>query len=117
MCDTMKRKSVPTFFLIAVLFSAAALAVEEYQGAEEMVLEGGRFGKVAFGHKRHQTALKACNVCHDLFPKTPGGIVRLKAEGRLYRRQVMNQCTSCHYERATKGKKTGPTSCGGCHRG
>ncbi len=112
----MKSASVLALVLVSIVCSAAVLAVELNQSVDEMVLKGGRFGNVPFGHKTHHAAINDCTMCHDLFPKARGSIARLKSEGRLYRRQVMNQCTSCHFDRAKKGKKTGPTRCGGCHR-
>ena len=101
--------------ILVMLSWSAVTAVENPKNAEK-VLSGGSFGDVPFAHKTHQAALDGCNVCHDLFPKASGAVDRLKQEGRLYGRQVMNQCTSCHLREKRKGRRSGSTSCGGCHR-
>ena len=113
----VKKVSLLALVFIASFYSVSALGVEQYKGVDNMLLEAGRFGAVPFEHKKHHVAVKDCASCHDLFPKARGSISRLKSGGRLHRRQVMDQCTSCHFDRAQKGKKTGPTSCGGCHKG
>jgi len=47
--------------------------------------------------------------------KVPGSIEHLKGEGKLQRKEAMNQCRACRIEKARKGEKTGPTRCTGCH--
>jgi hypothetical protein len=98
-----------------VIFSMAFAA--ENKGAENMVLDGGRNGKVPFSHAVHQATLKDCAVCHRLFPQEPGIVETLKKEGKLKKRQVMKQCQTCHRETKKTGEKTGPTACKACHSG
>ena len=85
------------------------------QGPERIVIDGGRMGNIDFPHHRHQNTLKDCKVCHQLFPKKIGSIVRLKKEGKLERQKVMSRCRGCHKEMANEGMKAGPTSCNKCH--
>jgi hypothetical protein len=80
-----------------------------------MILDGGHFGNVDFPHKTHQDVLRDCNTCHYLYAQIPGSIVKLKSDGRIKSRQVMDECTACHFEHMKKSEKTGPTSCSGCH--
>jgi hypothetical protein len=118
--DTTAKKR--TLFKVTGLAGLLLVIVGGTVGAGEKagnvakILSGGTFGDVPFAHKAHQAALDSCDDCHDLFPEASGAVERLKAEGRLYSRQVMNQCTSCHLRRERNGLKTGPISCNGCHR-
>ena len=102
-----------------ILFVAAvcAAAVLENKGAETIILNGGSQGEVTFPHHRHQNALADCNACHTLFPQETGVIARLKQEGKLAGKQVMNKhCISCHRAEKKAGKKAGPVSCNQCHK-
>ena len=114
-----KKKNLKQLFcavFLVVVTSFAVMASGEGMGPEMMTLNGGRFGDVLFTHGIHQKMFSDCNVCHQLFPKKTGIIVELKSEGKLQGRQVMKECTACHFEKKKKGEKTGPTSCGGCHK-
>jgi hypothetical protein len=103
--------------VVVMIYTGTVLGVEVYKGAESMVLQGGRFGDVPFAHVKHHLAVEDCNACHNLFPKQKGSIDQLKASGQLRSQEVMGQCTSCHLTKDRKGKKSGPTSCSGCHSG
>lgn len=86
------------------------------KGSAEMVLAGGTSGPVAFPHQRHQEKLADCNICHAVFPQKAGAIEELKTQGKLAKKQVMNdQCTKCHREKKQAGEKSGPTTCTTCH--
>ena len=98
------------------IFGGAVMALDVSKGPENMVLHGGRFGDVPFAHQRHHAAVGNCNACHNLFPKAKDSISQLKAKGKLRSREVMGQCTACHFEKSKKGEKSGPTSCNGCHK-
>ena len=110
-------RSYVGYFVLTIIFGGNVLAQEVYKGPEKMVLDGGRFGDVPFVHKKHHEAVRDCNACHNLFQKTKGSIDQLKATGTLRRREVMDQCTACHFAKNKEGEKSGPTSCGGCHKG
>lgn len=100
----------------AVAPSAAADGTAD-NGAEEIMIDAGSKGSVFFPHRQHQeTSSISCQTCHELFPKEAGSIARLKGEGTLKPRQVMNSlCISCHRETAAAGKPAGPRSCSVCH--
>ncbi|MFZ5573035.1 MAG: cytochrome c3 family protein [Thermodesulfobacteriota bacterium] len=100
---------------LVLMAGIAAMAMAENKGAEEMVLQGGASGNVAFPHHRHQNALADCNLCHAQFPQTAGAVEGLKKDGKLAKKAVMNACVKCHRQKAKEGGKTGPTSCKQCH--
>lgn len=106
--------------LTVLLLAAASIAAapgETNNGSEEIMIDAGSKGSVFFPHRRHQeTASIDCRTCHELFPKEPGSISRLKGEGTLKSKQVMKDlCISCHRETAKTGKPSGPRSCRVCH--
>lgn len=115
----MKTRRRLTALLLGVVFSVGlgvVFAQTQNPGAAEMILDGGSSGNVAFPHQRHQATLADCNLCHSAFPQKAGAIEELKAQGKLARKQIMNeQCTKCHRERKQAGEKAGPTSCTTCH--
>ena len=101
--------------LTAVSSIAVCLATEN-QGAENIVLEGGTRGNVSFPHRQHQKNLGDCQICHSVFPQESGVIQKLKAQGTLKKKHVMNKlCTKCHKEKKKAGQPSGPTSCAKCH--
>lgn len=109
----MVKPALKTALLLLALF---ALSLGAAGPRENIVLDGGRTGKVTFPHKRHHEALKDdCRACHELFPKEAGAIERFKAEGKFKKRQVMNNCVACHKSMIRNKLKTGPVSCRGCH--
>lgn len=107
--------------LIAVLTStllvaAMAMAAAQDKGAETVVLDGGSRGNITFPHRLHQDNLGDCQACHEAFPMEKGSIVKLKTQGQLKNKQVMNaQCVACHKQYKADGKKYGPVKCGECH--
>ena len=111
----MTTKSAVTLIL-GILLGTSAAAVGENKGFENLLLQGGNLGNVPFSHHMHQNALDDCKLCHNLFPQVSGSIDQLKTEGKLKKKAVMDQCQTCHKQRETKGEKTGPTKCAGCHR-
>lgn len=117
----MNSKVIPFLAACGLLIPAlipALPAAEQTKGAAEMVLSGGSRGAVPFPHRRHQETAKDCAVCHALFPQEKGIIDKLKEDGRLRKKTVMNKlCTKCHRERKRNGEKSGPTVCKECHSG
>lgn len=105
--------------VIALLASAGGIGAvggAPDRGAAAIILEGGTSGQVAFPHQRHQEKLPDCNICHAAYPQKAGAIEELKAQGKLDKKQIMNdQCTRCHKEKKRAGEKTGPTTCTTCH--
>ncbi|MEA1967525.1 MAG: cytochrome c3 family protein [Thermodesulfobacteriota bacterium] len=111
----MKVRTVVVIFLISIFTGAAVVAVQN-PGEENITLDGGRKGVVAFPHQLHQSALGDCNACHVLFPKTAGIIKELKSQGKLKKKQVMKKaCIKCHKAKKKAGEDTGPTKCYQCH--
>ena len=102
--------------IVGILLGTSAAAVGENKGVENLLLQGGNLGNVPFSHHMHQNALGDCKLCHNLFPQVSGSIDQLKTGGKLKKKAVMDQCQTCHKQRETKGEKTGPTKCAGCHR-
>ena len=101
------------FAAVSVPLSGAPV---ENKGAAEIKLAGGKRGLVAFPHHRHQDKLGDCDICHSVFPQEAGIIEKLKAQGKLKKKHVMNKlCTKCHKQKKREGIKTGPTTCKKCH--
>ncbi|HSH12756.1 MAG TPA: cytochrome c3 family protein [Desulfurivibrionaceae bacterium] len=100
----------------AVVLSAnPLLGAQEKQGADSLVLKASQ-GSVVFPHGRHQKVFVDCTPCHDLFPKEAQGIEKMKSEGKLKEKQIMDMCKNCHEKLADKGEKAGPTACKECHK-
>lgn len=101
--------------LVMMILAVGAVAMEN-KGAEQITMEGGSRGIVPFPHHRHQNVLGDCQVCHTLFPQEKGGIERLKKEGKLVKKQVMNKhCIKCHKAQKRMGNPSGPSTCSKCH--
>ena len=82
----------------------------------QISLPGGTRGDVPFPHYLHQDKLEDCNICHATFPQEKGSIEKMKANGQLEKKHVMNKlCTKCHKEKKAAGEKTGPVTCKQCH--
>ena len=101
-------------FLFAFCINGFA---ETGDGAEEIVLHGGKLGEIPFPHRRHQVADPPnCQTCHTLFPQVKESIAASKEEGTLTSKQVMTGlCIKCHKETAEAGKPSGPQACTVCH--
>ena len=113
----MKRIGSILLLITLILGTALVVAVANTEkGAEEMTMVGGEKGDVWFPHRKHQNNLGDCKTCHDLFPQEAGTIQKMKAEGELKKKQIMNKkCLACHRKMKKAGEPTGPTSCKKCH--
>ena len=111
----MNRK---LFFLLtaALMLVSSIVFAEQNKGAADIRIFAGDKGDVPFPHLKHQTALVDCNKCHNLFPQTTASIQEYQKNGKLKKKQVMDQCRECHRIMAEAGQKTGPTSCAKCHQ-
>ena len=107
--------SMSAILLTLVLQTNTSFA-EQSQGAESMLLKGGSRGDIHFPHGRHQGVTVDCMPCHGPLPKEAQVLDKMKGEGKLEKKQIMNMCKGCHKELASKGQKAGPTSCRGCHK-
>jgi hypothetical protein len=102
--------------IVVFIAVAPVIPASENPGGEKLILYGGSRGEVPFPHRRHQTALGDCQVCHTLFPQEKDSIEKLKSEGRLVTKQIMNKhCIKCHRTEKRAGRPSGPTSCSQCH--
>ena len=110
----MKMKSAITL-MVGLLFLTLPVAFGQNKGPASIVLKGKSAKDVPVLHHKHQGAVGDCNPCHKLFPQAPGSIEKLKAEGKLKNKELMEECRACHRQMAAKGEKTGPTDCKGCH--
>ncbi len=85
-------------------------------GPHQIDIFGGKQGKVPFLHAKHQENLKDCTICHSVFPQETDAIRKLKAEGTIKPKKVMNlQCIKCHKQDKRAGKPHGPVTCATCH--
>jgi len=110
-----KIRSTATLAAGFLLITVLSLAVEN-KGADRISLPGGKRGDVPFPHHLHQDNLEDCTICHDTFPQQKGVIEKMKADGQLKKKRVMNTlCTKCHKEKKRAGQKTGPVTCKQCH--
>ena len=111
----MRIKKWVAGIILSVFISAIGLAVEN-KGAEKIQIDGGSKGKISFQHRKHQDRLGDCNVCHTMFPQESQSLARLKKNGQLKRKYVMNKlCVKCHKAEKKAGNKAGPTKCSKCH--
>ena len=113
----IKEKLVLLLMFAGILFCtgiAGSGEDVENKGAEIILLSGGKMRDVHFPHHRHQDVLGDCNICHDLFPQKLGSIKELKNQGKLKKKQVMQEhCINCHRKMKATGQNTGPISCPG----
>jgi hypothetical protein len=111
------KQVVGLIILLGCLTMAITAIAVENRGADAMRLPGGSRGEVPFPHYKHQDSLKDCQICHAVFPQQKGGIEKMKADGQLKPKYVMNRlCTKCHKEKKRAGEATGPITCKQCHQ-
>jgi len=114
--NNFKKTTKLTVLLVMVIFTGAVVFAMPDHGKEEINIDGGKKGNIAFPHRIHQDILDDCNICHAVFPKKAGIIKELKAQKKLKKRQVMKKiCLKCHKSMKKEGKETGPTNCSACH--
>jgi len=114
----MKRSTrfAPIACALLIVLALPAAPVAASQGAKDITIFGGSRGKVPFPHARHQARLKDCNVCHGVFPQEADAIRKMKENGTLKAKKVMNlQCIKCHKADKRAGKPHGPVTCSTCH--
>ena len=111
-------KAIAVVVLVLMLAAGLSAAAVENKGPEQIILNsGGERGKVHFPHHRHQNKLGDCNICHALFPQEKDSIDRLKKEGKLVPKQIMNKlCIKCHKAEKQAGHSAGPVTCSKCHQ-
>jgi len=112
----MNRNIVTGTLTIFILTALVAIAAAVNKGPADIDIFGGTSGKVHFPHAQHQDRIKDCNVCHSVFPQETDAIKKLKEQGTIKPKKVMNlQCIKCHKEEKRAGKPHGPLTCKDCH--
>jgi len=106
----------------------------DYLLAHDDVFGSLRRPQVSFSHEKHVESLenKACGVCHHTPDDRTGQLVYVEGDERsckechdlqkednlpALREAFHGNCTNCHREQIkSKKPKSGPTTCGGCHK-
>jgi hypothetical protein len=111
------RRNIAIVTLAAILLAALVTIVAAANtGPASINIFGGESGKVPFPHAQHQDRIKDCIVCHGVFPQETDAIKKMKAQGTIKPKKVMNlQCIKCHKDEKRAGKPHGPLTCKNCH--
>ena len=125
---------IATFLLSGVANWSTSMAQEdEYNLAHNDVFGTLRRPQVAFSHNNHSENLedKGCGICHHALDNKTGKLVYvegeelscnechgIKKENNIValREAFHGNCTVCHRNMIKTNVKTGPTTCGGCHK-
>ena len=76
---------------------------------------------VNYNHTKHSAVAPDCKSCHhtwkDGTPKKCSECHKAKKDGKALgsKKALHKACKDCHKDMKKAGKKTGPTSCKGCH--
>jgi hypothetical protein len=112
----MIRNIVVVIFVAFALTGMAAIGAAANKGSAKINIYGGKSGNVPFPHAQHQDRIKDCKVCHSVFAQEKGSIKKMKADGSIKPKKVMNlQCIKCHKQQKRAGKPSGPVTCKTCH--
>ncbi len=121
------------FSLQAGIGHLASAQEETYDLAHDEVFGKLQRPAVSFPHEEHMDLLEeeGCGACHHEYDEEQGTLVPVedpdtgcaechgakKADGVPGLREAYHgRCTGCHRDRAKAGEKTGPITCGECHR-
>ena len=120
--------------LLGVVGWQASMAQEEeYILAHEDVFGKLRRPQVGFSHENHESLDdNGCGACHHTPDDKTGALVYIEGDERsckechdlqkqgnipALREAYHGNCTGCHRTQIRSGNlKSGPTTCGGCHR-
>lgn len=116
---TSIKKAILIFTVtgFVAMLSLAGAQQNPENGADIIKLNpGGAMAEVTFPHHAHQNVVNDCNVCHSVFPMTPGIIKEKIILQELRKQQVMHgTCLECHKAMKNAGEATGPVVCNQCH--
>ena len=136
----MRQKvSVLTIIAVLVLAGAAGWQASMAQEADYILAHDDVFGSlrrppVSFFHEKHAQSLenRGCGVCHHTPDDKTGQLEYIEGDERsctdchtmqkedatpALREAFHGNCTSCHRDLIKSDNlKSGPTTCGGCHR-
>ena len=122
-----------------VLVVAAGWQVSMAQEADYILAHDDVFGdlrrpEVSFSHKHHEESLDdgGCGACHHSPDDQTGKLAYIEGDERsckechdlkkvddipALREAFHGNCTNCHRKQIKSGNpKSGPTTCGGCHK-
>ena len=112
----MRRNTFIIPITVLLMAATAAIATAANRGPANIDIFGGQSGKVPFPHAQHQDRIKDCKVCHGTFPQETDAIKKMKAQGTIKPKKVMNlQCIKCHKAEKKAGNPHGPVTCTNCH--
>ena len=122
--------AIGSVFLLAQGAGLASAQEDTYELAHEDVFGKLQRPAVTFRHDLHMDVLE-CGACHHVYDEEKGVLVpeeypdtgcvdchgaRMKDSAPALREAYHGSCTVCHRDTAKKGEKTGPRTCGECHR-
>jgi hypothetical protein len=111
----MLRKKWVVGIILSGFISTISLAMDN-KGAANMQIYGGSRGAVPFPHRIHQDKIGDCKTCHAVFPQESQSLTKLKKNGQMKPKEVMNKlCVKCHKAEKKAGNNAGPTTCSKCH--
>jgi hypothetical protein len=111
----MLRKKWVAGIILSGFVATIGLAMEN-KGAANMKIDGGSRGSIPFPHRTHQDKIGDCKTCHAVFPQESQSLAKLKKNGQMKPKAVMNKlCVKCHKAEKKAGNKAGPTTCSKCH--
>ena len=111
----MLRKKWVVGIILSGFISTIGLAMDN-KGAANMQIYGGSRGAVPFPHRIHQDKIGDCKTCHAVFPQESQSLTKLKKNGQMKPKEVMNKlCVKCHKAEKKAGNNAGPTTCSKCH--
>ena len=129
-CWIVSLAAIGSVFLLAQIGGWALAQEDSYELAHEDVFGKLERPAVTFPHDVHMDALD-CGTCHHVYDEDEGALVPVddpdtgcaechgaEKEGNqpALREAYHGQCTVCHRGMGKKGEKTGPATCGECHK-
>ena len=124
----------PLFYLCTIGENTSWAQEDIYTLAHGDIFAELRRAPVVFSHGIHEEALDAegCGICHHVPDKQTGKLIyvedeelpckechgaKRKATSSALREAYHGSCTLCHRAlRKDENKKSGPTTCGECHK-
>jgi hypothetical protein len=112
----MHRNSILGILVAILIVGLAAMVTAADKGPANIDIYGGSSGNVPFPHLQHQDRIQDCNVCHAVFGQETDAIKKMKTQGVIKPKKVMNlQCIKCHKDEKRAGRPSGPLTCKTCH--
>jgi hypothetical protein len=135
----MKPRTYLLFFVVALFLTAGPLSLPGVAQEDTYVFEYAEvFGSlsrapVSFDHSAHMERLEkeGCGACHHVVDKDSGKLEYVEGEESTcsechsaqkngstpgLREAFHGKCTGCHRQMSKHHQKTGPVTCGECHK-